>query len=265
MDIVVLSQHVLQLLQLLTFKYFSAWYFLKDATTATRLSPLNLWSPAESATSDCLWHLTQMALVSRHLGRLCTRLTSSASSSVQSRRSLCDNTIIDPSIGLNSSEKQIQTTAYQFALKEFRPYMKEWDENEHCPRDQLCKAAQLGFGALTASSDFGGSDLSRLETSLIIEALSQGCVSTTALLSIHNMAVTMLDKFGGEELKSRFLPSLASFEKMASYCLTEPSAGKCLVGDWSTKKMYSNLTYVFRFWCCQSSHICHQERWILCL
>lgn len=103
--------------------------------------------------------------------------------------------------------------------------MKEWDENEHCPRDQLCKAAKLGFGALTASSDFGGSDLSRLETSLIIEALSQGCVSTTALLSIHNMAVSMLDKFGGEELKSRFLPSLASFEKMASYCLTEPSAG----------------------------------------
>lgn len=124
-----------------------------------------------------------MAFISRQIGRACTRLTVSASSlNAQSRRSICDNTIIDPSIGLTSSEKQIQSTAYQFALKEFRPFMREWDENEHCPRDQMRKAAQLGFGALTASPDYGGSDLSRLESSLIIEALSQGCVSTTALL-----------------------------------------------------------------------------------
>ena len=106
-------------------------------------------------------------------------------------RALSKNTIIDASCGLTSSEKQLQSTAYQFALKEFRPFMKEWDENEIFPREQLVKVAQLGFGGLNAPVEDGGSGLSRLETSVIIEALAQGCVSTTALLSIHNMVSSL--------------------------------------------------------------------------
>lgn len=110
-------------------------------------------------------------------------------------------------------------------LRQLRPSMIEWDESCFFPRDQLRKCAQLGFGGLYVSSENGGSGLSRLETSVIIEALSQGCVSTTAFLSIHNMATAMLDKFGSAPLQERFLERLINFELMASYCLTEPSSG----------------------------------------
>lgn len=135
------------------------------------------------------------------------------------------NTIIDPSFGLTADQKQLQETAYQFGLNEFRPYMKEWDEKEHFPREQLKRCAELGFGGLYVSSEDGGSGLSRLETSVVIEALAQGCVSTTALLSIHNMCAGMVSKYGSEQLKARFLPHIVSFDKMTSYCLTEPSSG----------------------------------------
>lgn len=135
------------------------------------------------------------------------------------------NTIIDPSFNLTTEQRQLQSTAYSFGLKEFRPYMKEWDEEQFFPRDQLRKCAELGFGGLYIPDDDGGSGLSRLETSIVIEALSQGCVSTTALLSIHNMCASMLSRYGSDELKSKFLKKLISFEMMASYCLTEPSSG----------------------------------------
>ncbi|XP_061448820.1 isobutyryl-CoA dehydrogenase, mitochondrial isoform X2 [Rhineura floridana] len=105
------------------------------------------------------------------------------------------------------------------------PHMVEWDEKEIFPMETLRKAAQLGFGGIYVRPDVGGSGLSRLDTSIIFEALSTGCVSTTAYISIHNMCAWMIDTFGKEEQRRKFCPSLCSMEKLASYCLTEPGSG----------------------------------------
>ena len=87
------------------------------------------------------------------------------------------------------------------------------------------QAGELGFGAIYISEEMGGIALGRLESALIFEALSYGCPSTAAFISVHNMASWMIDKFGGEEIRQRYLPGLVGMEKLGSYCLTEPSSG----------------------------------------
>lgn len=134
-------------------------------------------------------------------------------------------TIISPSIDLNNEQRQLQATAHQFAVNELRPNMREWDAKEHFPRDVIKKAAGLGFGGLYATTADGGSGLSRLEATVVLEALAQGCVSTTAMLALHNMCAALLSKFGDSRLKTKYLSSLISFDRMASYCITEPGAG----------------------------------------
>ncbi|XP_073459591.1 isobutyryl-CoA dehydrogenase, mitochondrial isoform X3 [Aquarana catesbeiana] len=129
------------------------------------------------------------------------------------------------SIGLTEEQKEFQKVAFDFASKEMAPNMALWDEKEIFPVETMQKAAQLGFGGIYTSPDVGGSGLSRLDTSVIFEALSTGCVSTTAYMSIHNMCVWMIDTFGNEEQRHRFCPPLCSMEKLASYCLTEPGSG----------------------------------------
>lgn len=103
--------------------------------------------------------------------------------------------------------------------------MREWDAEEHFPRDVIKKAAGLGFGGLYAAIADGGSGLSRLEATVVLEALAQGCVSTTAMLALHNMCAALLSKFGDARLKAKYLPSLITFDRMASYCITEPGSG----------------------------------------
>ncbi|XP_037083685.1 isobutyryl-CoA dehydrogenase, mitochondrial-like isoform X2 [Pollicipes pollicipes] len=93
------------------------------------------------------------------------------------------------------------------------------------PVETMRRAAALGFGAIYAREEHGGTGLSRLDASLVFEALSQGCVTTTAYISIHNMCAWMVDEFGSTEQRAAWLPSLASMERLASYCLTEPGAG----------------------------------------
>jgi len=134
-------------------------------------------------------------------------------------------TSVDISAGLNEEQKEMQSLALSFAMNEMFPKMSHWDQNHIFPVDVLRKAADLGFGALYTSSDYGGTGLSRLDASIIFEALSHGCVSTTAYLTIHNMVCWMIDKFGTEEQRSHFVPLMASMEKLGSYCLTEPGAG----------------------------------------
>ncbi|XP_018414527.1 PREDICTED: isobutyryl-CoA dehydrogenase, mitochondrial [Nanorana parkeri] len=133
--------------------------------------------------------------------------------------------VIDPSFGLTEEQKEFQKVAFDFASKEMAPNMSLWDEKEIFPVDTMRKAAQLGFGGIYTGPDVGGSGLSRLDTSVIFEALSTGCVSTTAYMSIHNMCVWMIDTFGNEEQRHRFCPPLCTMDKFASYCLTEPGSG----------------------------------------
>nr|XP_004558176.1 isobutyryl-CoA dehydrogenase, mitochondrial [Maylandia zebra] len=132
---------------------------------------------------------------------------------------------IDPSHGLTDEQKEFQKVAFDFAANEMAPHMAEWDQKEIFPVETMRKVAQLGFGGIYVQPDVGGSGLSRLDTSIIFEALSTGCVSTTAYISIHNMCAWMIDSYGNKEQREKFCPDLCSMEKFASYCLTEPGSG----------------------------------------
>jgi alkylation response protein AidB-like acyl-CoA dehydrogenase len=126
---------------------------------------------------------------------------------------------------LTEEQRAFQATARQFAREEFAPRAKEWDEKYVFPVESLRKAASLGFGGMYIREDVGGSNLSRLDAAIIFEELAQGCTSTAAYLSIHNMATWMIDGFAGDAQRKRFLPKLCTMEHCASYCLTEPDAG----------------------------------------
>jgi alkylation response protein AidB-like acyl-CoA dehydrogenase len=126
---------------------------------------------------------------------------------------------------LSEDQRAFQQTAREFARSEMMPHARAWDEGEIFPVDTLRKAAALGFGGIYVGDDVGGSALSRLDATIIFEELAQGCTSTAAYISIHNMAAWMIDAFGDPAQRRRFLPKLCSMEHFASYCLTEPEAG----------------------------------------
>jgi alkylation response protein AidB-like acyl-CoA dehydrogenase len=131
----------------------------------------------------------------------------------------------DMDFELTEEQRAFQATARQFAREEFAPRAKEWDEKYIFPIESLRKAASLGFGGMYIGEDVGGSNLARLDAAIIFEELAQGCTSTAAYLSIHNMATWMIDGFAGDAQRKRFLPKLCTMEHCASYCLTEPDAG----------------------------------------
>jgi len=134
------------------------------------------------------------------------------------------NMLMD-SFGLTEEQKTIQESAYNFAKNEFFPHAKEWDEKKIFPKDVYKKAAELGFAAVYVDEKYGGSSLGRLEASLIFEGLATGCVGSSAYLSIHNMCCWMIDEYGTEEQKSKWLPSMCTMDNFASYCLTEANSG----------------------------------------
>ncbi|KAJ3193052.1 Isobutyryl-CoA dehydrogenase, mitochondrial [Irineochytrium annulatum] len=145
--------------------------------------------------------------------------------------------VVNPQDGLTEDQVEIQTLARSFADKEFKPNMRSWDENHTFPVDSLRKAAELGFGAIYCKPDHGGTGLGRIEASVIFEALSTGCVSTTAYISIHNMCAWMIDTFGSKELREKFIPRMATMELLSSYCLTEPGAGSDAASLATTAKL----------------------------
>ena len=126
---------------------------------------------------------------------------------------------------LSEQQRAIKDTARAFAHGEMMPLARQWDEEEVFPAETLRQAAALGFGGIYVSADLGGSALSRLDAALIFEELAQGCPSTAAYISIHNMVAWMIDAYGAGELRKRLLPDLCSMAKFASYCLTEPDSG----------------------------------------
>ena len=126
---------------------------------------------------------------------------------------------------LTEEQRAFQETARAFAREHMMPFAREWDEREIFPVETLRKAAELGFGGIYVRDDVGGSALSRLDATIIFEELAQGCTSTAAYISIHNMNAWMIDTFGSEEQRRRWLPKLCTFEHCSSYCLTEPGSG----------------------------------------
>ncbi|OWK33422.1 acyl-CoA dehydrogenase family protein [Sphingomonas dokdonensis] len=126
---------------------------------------------------------------------------------------------------LTSDQREIQELARRFTADQITPFAAEWDEKHIFPRETIKAAAELGFAAIYVSEESGGINLGRLEAALIMEAMAYGCPATSAFISIHNMASWMIDRFGSDDLKGRYLPSLVTMDKMASYCLTEPGSG----------------------------------------
>jgi alkylation response protein AidB-like acyl-CoA dehydrogenase len=126
---------------------------------------------------------------------------------------------------LSDDQTAFRDTARDFARREMLPHAARWDAEKLFPVEALRAAAQLGFGGIYVREDVGGSGLGRLDSALIMEELAAACPSTAAYISIHNMAAWMIDGFGSDEQRQRFLPKLCSMENFASYCLTEANAG----------------------------------------
>lgn len=148
---------------------------------------------------------------------------------VSKPRSLATRTFathtLDMTLGLSSEQIEFQNMAYDFGQRELAPFAAEWDEKKIFPVETLRKAAELGFAGIYVRDDVGGSALTRLDASVIFEQLSMSCISTTAYLTIHNMCSWMIDKFGNEKQRHKYLPQLCKLDKFSSYCLTEPGSG----------------------------------------
>ena len=125
------------------------------------------------------------------------------------------------------SEEQaaFRETARSFAAERMAPFAAEWDRDKTFPVETLRAAAKLGFAGLYVREASGGSGLARVDGSMIFEELAAACPSTAAFLSIHNMVGWMIDRFGDDAQRRRFLPGMMSMERIAAYCLTEPGSG----------------------------------------
>ncbi len=126
---------------------------------------------------------------------------------------------------LNEDQRLFQDTARAFAKDVLEPNAAHWDEESHFPVAELRQAAELGFAGIYVRDDVGGVGLGRLESTIIFEELAAACPSTAAFISIHNMASWMIDNWGTEEQRQKWLPRLTTMELIASYALTEPGAG----------------------------------------
>ena len=144
---------------------------------------------------------------------------------------------------LTEDQRAIQEMAQRFTADALTPHAAEWDEHHIFPRDTIRAAAELGFGAIYVSEESGGIGLGRLEAALIMEAMAYGDPSTSAFISIHNMAGWMIDRYGSAEVKAKYLPSLVTCERLASYCLTEPGSGSD-ASSLKTRAVRDGDTYV---------------------
>ncbi|MCC4254208.1 MAG: acyl-CoA dehydrogenase family protein [Pseudomonadota bacterium] len=126
---------------------------------------------------------------------------------------------------LTEDQRAIQDMARRFTADAITPFAAEWDEKHIFPRDAIRAAAELGFGSIYVSEASGGIGLGRLEAALIMEAMAYGCPSTSAFISIHNMASWMIDRFGSQAVKDKYLPAMVTMARMGSYCLTEAGSG----------------------------------------
>ncbi len=126
---------------------------------------------------------------------------------------------------LTEDHRAIQEMAEAFAADRVAPAALDWDRNRHFPADVIRETGPLGLGGIYVRDDVGGSALGRLDAVLIFEALAHACPAFSSFISIHNMAASMIDRFGSQEQRQRFLPKLTSMEWLASYCLTEPGSG----------------------------------------
>ena len=126
---------------------------------------------------------------------------------------------------LSNEQEAIREMAAGFAMERLAPKALEWDETGHFPKDVVRSTGELGLAGIYVREDVGGSGLGRLDAVLIFEALAHGCPSIGSFISIHNMVAWMIDRFGTEEQRRKWVPPMCAMEIVGSYCLTEPGSG----------------------------------------
>ena len=126
---------------------------------------------------------------------------------------------------LNEEQTAIFDMAHAFGQEKIAPHAHQWEKDGTIPKDLWPQVGELGFGGLYVSEETGGAGLTRLDATLVFEALSMACPSVAAFLSIHNMCAKMLDTFASDEMKERVMPKVLTMETVLSYCLTEPGSG----------------------------------------
>ena len=126
---------------------------------------------------------------------------------------------------LTEEQQAIFDMAREFGATNIEPHAVAWDQAMEMPREMLQAAAELGLAAIYVPESDGGSGLTRLDATLIFEALAMACPSVSSFLSIHNMVAWMVSSFGDASMKARYLPELVTMQRIASYCLTEPGSG----------------------------------------
>ena len=144
---------------------------------------------------------------------------------------------------LSEEQVMIQDMARQFAKVELAPHSSKWDEEKILDRAIFTKAAELGFCGIYTGEEHGGTALSRLDSALVFEQLAAGDVSHTAMLTIHNMATWMIDRYGDDALRAKYVPKLTAGDLIASYCLTEPGSGSD-AASLSTKAVKDGDDYI---------------------
>ena len=126
---------------------------------------------------------------------------------------------------LSEEQTLIKDAARKFSDDRLKPHAAQWDEDKYFPVEVLKEAAEMGFAGIYIRDDVGGSGMTRLDAAMIFEQLSRGCVSTAAFISIHNMVTWMIDTWGNEDQRQKWIPSLTTMDLIGSYCLTEPGSG----------------------------------------
>ncbi|MCE8554481.1 acyl-CoA dehydrogenase family protein [Ruegeria pomeroyi] len=126
---------------------------------------------------------------------------------------------------LTEEQTAIFDMAHAFGQDNIAPFARQWEAEGTIPKNLWPQVGELGFGGLYVSEEAGGAGLTRLDATLVFEALSMACPSVAAFLSIHNMCAKMLDNFASDELKARVMPDVLSLNTVLSYCLTEPGSG----------------------------------------
>ena len=126
---------------------------------------------------------------------------------------------------LSDEQTAIFDMAHAFGQDQIAPHARRWEADGTIPKSLWPQVGELGFGGLYVSEEAGGAGLTRLDATLVFEALSMACPSVAAFLSIHNMCARMIDTFGSDDLKSRVMPDVLTMQTVLSYCLTEPGSG----------------------------------------
>ena len=126
---------------------------------------------------------------------------------------------------LSEEQTAIFDMSHAFGQDHIAPFARDWEKAGTIPKELWREIAQLGLGGIYVSEDFGGSGLTRLDATLVFEALAMACPAVGSFLSIHNMCAAMIDRFGSDEMRAQWLPDICAMNKIMSYALTEPGSG----------------------------------------